>query len=325
MNLKFNINAISKYRTELMGLATILILICHAPGNGVTFHPIISRLMAFGNLGVELFLLLSGLGLYYSLESHKSLGEWYRKRYARLLVPYIMIATPLFVCTNISNETGLCGFLIDITTLNWWLYGKWFWFVAMLIPLYAITPVLYRLMSLKRGGVLIISIFTILYITSLIFNGEGVLYHISQVLNRMPCFIIGILIAPYAKLGRKVYIPLLTIVLFAVGAVFYCVNTVIPYWLLIFPIVWLWCVLLKQYPWFSGFLSFWGIISLESYLLNVALPIFRNSADIIPMGIQILIKVVIGTLLAYGVSKISKPVINKLISRRNNERTATSS
>lgn len=62
-----------------MGIATILIFIVHAPDNGVMMPNTLKTICALGSLGVDLFLLLSGFGLWYSLNrlfSDKLLMTW---------------------------------------------------------------------------------------------------------------------------------------------------------------------------------------------------------------------------------------------------------
>ena len=75
MNLiRYNIdlNILSKYRTHLMGLATIMILACHAVVYKVELPHIVLSVFNLGNLGVEIFLMMSGIGCYFSLS--KSMG-----------------------------------------------------------------------------------------------------------------------------------------------------------------------------------------------------------------------------------------------------------
>ena len=63
----FPLHKISEYRTELMGLSAIMILICHAEGNDLAMPYYLRLIMAQGGIGVDIFLLLSGVGMYYSL------------------------------------------------------------------------------------------------------------------------------------------------------------------------------------------------------------------------------------------------------------------
>lgn len=88
MNRSISLEVLSKYRTQLMGLAAIMILCCHAESDGVSMHRSISWLLQWGNYGVDLFLLLSGCGMFFSLRKTSGIGKWYKKRYSRILIPY---------------------------------------------------------------------------------------------------------------------------------------------------------------------------------------------------------------------------------------------
>ena len=48
MNYKFNLSWFSTYRTELMGFATLLILFCHAPANGVEMPSLLEKAFRWG-------------------------------------------------------------------------------------------------------------------------------------------------------------------------------------------------------------------------------------------------------------------------------------
>ena len=67
MNLLLNSQLISKFRSELMGLATIGILMCHAHPNGVNLPFPLDNIFGLGQMGVMLFFFLSGIGLSFSL------------------------------------------------------------------------------------------------------------------------------------------------------------------------------------------------------------------------------------------------------------------
>lgn len=63
----FQVSKISEYRTELMGVATLLVFVVHSYDNGVAMPNYIRTICALGSLGVDIFLLVSGFGLWYSL------------------------------------------------------------------------------------------------------------------------------------------------------------------------------------------------------------------------------------------------------------------
>lgn len=63
----FKAQEISQYRTELMGIATLLVIFGHSEGNGVVMPGWMESLCGLASVGVDIFLLVSGLGLWYSL------------------------------------------------------------------------------------------------------------------------------------------------------------------------------------------------------------------------------------------------------------------
>lgn len=77
---KFNVRDISKYRAHLMGIATLLVILGHSAGNGVVMPGWMESLCGLASVGVDIFLLVSGLGLWYSLNNlkteHLSGGEY---------------------------------------------------------------------------------------------------------------------------------------------------------------------------------------------------------------------------------------------------------
>lgn len=63
----FSVSDISQYRTELMGVATLLVVFGHSAGNGVFMPGWMKSLCGLASVSVDIFLLVSGLGLWYSL------------------------------------------------------------------------------------------------------------------------------------------------------------------------------------------------------------------------------------------------------------------
>ena len=91
----FDTQLLSKYRSQLMGLATLMIIACHAPASGVALPGILTRILELGNFGVDMFLFLSGLGCYYSLSKcNTGYGEYWVRRIKRVFIPYLIISIP---------------------------------------------------------------------------------------------------------------------------------------------------------------------------------------------------------------------------------------
>lgn len=148
MNTRIELGDLSIYRTELMGIATIMILLCHAHPFGVILPPILSKLFTYGNQGVDIFLFVSGIGLYYSLEKKHDAGGlfyWYKRRYKRILIPYLIIATPFFLYITLLHNENVWYFIKLLSTFSFWIDHKGAWYIALLIPLYLVSPLMKRL------------------------------------------------------------------------------------------------------------------------------------------------------------------------------------
>lgn len=91
----FNLGDISRYRTELMGLSALLVLFCHSIAY-LKMPKMLLYAISFSNIGVDLFLFLSGMGMWYSLsKSDKSIIKWYGDRLknysCRILLSYCQL------------------------------------------------------------------------------------------------------------------------------------------------------------------------------------------------------------------------------------------
>ncbi len=80
--LKFSIKDISVYRSELMGWAILWIMMLHFTFTQIKPFGFIAQ---YGFAGVEIFMLVSGYGLYFSLEKDSRLLRFYKKRLLRIL------------------------------------------------------------------------------------------------------------------------------------------------------------------------------------------------------------------------------------------------
>lgn len=69
----YSLGALSSERQAIMGFSILWIMFFHSSCDCSNF-PVIAIIKQFGNLGVDIFLLLSGIGLYYSADSLYSSG-----------------------------------------------------------------------------------------------------------------------------------------------------------------------------------------------------------------------------------------------------------
>ncbi len=138
---------ISSYRTELMGVATLLVLLCH----GNFFGTQIGRAIAAeGQVGVELFLFLSGIGLYFSMRKNENVFVFYRHRFMRIIPSYLIIAVPLYaIIFFLLGPRKISIFLYHIFQVGFLLPNELrhctLWYVPFIVLMYILYPVWYFL------------------------------------------------------------------------------------------------------------------------------------------------------------------------------------
>ena len=123
---------VSKYKKELMGIATIWIFLLHKWerifGNIRIIGPIEWYTVNYGACGVDIFMFLSGIGLVFSIAKAKTIKEFYYRRIKRIFVPYIIDAIMFFGFTKNCYMT-----LLDII-FGLFLYGNHLY--GFIIPYY---------------------------------------------------------------------------------------------------------------------------------------------------------------------------------------------
>ena len=77
-----SIKDISTFRSELMGWSILWIMMLHFTFNQIKPLGFIAQ---YGFAGVDIFLFVSGFGLFYSLNKDHNLVSFYRKRLLRIL------------------------------------------------------------------------------------------------------------------------------------------------------------------------------------------------------------------------------------------------
>ena len=280
--MDFNANSISQYRKTLMGISTLMILICHSNIHKVALPASLSLLFNYGNLGVDIFLFLSGMGIWYSLDSWKDddkpLIKWYSKRYRRILIPYTLLAVPFLFFKGIEEDETILSLVGEYTTINYWITGTSLWFLALLFILYLIAPLLQTLLdrcNKYKGLTSAVIIIFIMLLTNNHFvdnlDKNDFVYNCQFAFKRAPGFILGFVLASSIKnkVSMNVFL-LLGITLtssFLVVFLLPSVDRAFPMGmtsLLVLSII-----LVKFHPkTIITILNFLGDISLESYLTN---------------------------------------------------------
>ena len=111
MKLNFKYSNISKYRGMLMGIAAISIILFHFSNEckaaNLHYYPWNEFILNFiSSSGVDIFLILSGYGLYYSFKKNNNVKKFYKKRFIKILIPYIIFCLPAIIIRYIFMEAG---------------------------------------------------------------------------------------------------------------------------------------------------------------------------------------------------------------------------
>lgn len=316
--MKLNLSVYSKYRTQIMGLAAIMIIVCHIRGLDFLDIPFVEKLVWLGNYGVEIFLFVSGIGMYYSL-TQKNIGlfQWYKRRYVRITIPFLLIAASIYPLRIILNiPASLSDFLLYITTLEFWIYHRGAWYVAMLFPLYFLTPYLVKVISTYKVRALIVSVLIMILLgISYIPSENEIIRNIQFVISRVPVFILGIGVAPYVKNEYGISAIRTCVIIVGGLLLWHYLNFPLGGGIAIICLLGIFIAFICKYKQINNALKFMGNMSLESYLTNIYIGHIIMKSDVVALsgvGGESLIVIVIGAVSAYIFHKLSNKILSKM-------------
>ena len=201
----------SKYRGELFGISILFIMAFHYFHAVLKFrtktqdHYYSSYLFCkgVGSIGVEVFLFLSGMGLYFSYTKNKDVGSFFRKRFVRVLIPYAMYGTVAWFITDlVVNDRPVTRYLYDLSLFSFWISGETrLWFISAIVVFYVFFPLFYEIVTSKHYKIntaLVISfLVSVMYIAH---EEKPKAFAVTEIaFTRLPIFIFGIFI------GRLVF------------------------------------------------------------------------------------------------------------------------
>lgn len=183
----------NRYRFWLMGFAMIFLILFHQPWFD---NPIWDFFHRTGQFGVEVFLFVSGWGIYHSL-CRNSLKKYYKNRLLRLMPVTIIIGimqTGLDLLGCKGGPDHPLGHLLMC-------FGFYKWFIIAIFIYYLIAPILFGVLTKSRCIsflLLLISIclsFACRYFEP--FGGSVFVTTLPVIIYRFPSFLFGMVIANY--------------------------------------------------------------------------------------------------------------------------------
>ena len=218
--------ALSRYRSQLMGVFCLWIMVHHS-NTVCTWPRVLEPLRMFGvrgHIGVDAFLILSGVGLYYAYSkltatvpnAGRRLGQFYYRRFVRLFIPYLLLAAPYFAWVAwILKREGVSRFLLDFFQLSLPLRGEHaLWYIAALTLFYLLYPLIFRLQEKpasvlgkagSRASVTVLMCFAAVLMCWLTARFFPKFYGNCEImLARLPVFILGCALGKWVKEDKPV-------------------------------------------------------------------------------------------------------------------------
>jgi len=241
-----------------------------------TFHQIkpLGFIAQYGFAGVDIFIFVSGFGLFYSLDENDNLSRYYRKRLLRIFPTYYIIG---LITNFILTHDDIQTFLFRYSTIGFWVGREYAeWFIPSIILLYILAPFIKKIID-KKFFLFICVIIVCLYITAFYYTDKEDLLDRSHffILYRIPAFIFGMICAYWQKNNMPtlyfLYILILGIPLFIYfypyhhqiyNFKYYSLGFLLPLFLVIF------IIMSKYTNRISPIVRKMGKASLEIYLIQ---------------------------------------------------------
>ena len=210
-----------------MGCAITAIVFSHLEHNFVVHNLTPSRLSKIlnnGTAGVDIFMFLSGFGLYYSYEKNRpGYVEFIKKRFNRVIPDYLVIGGTAWVITDLlMSKLGFVTFLEDITFISMFTRGvARYWYVFAVCVFYMLFPLVFRCIEKQkhpyRAFILFFAAFWIF--TACLHKILPNYMNIRMMIERFPVFVFGTICGRSAKEGKTISVSKLAIIccIFVVG------------------------------------------------------------------------------------------------------------
>lgn len=183
----FSFRQLSERRSELMGLSILWIMMLHFTFTQMKPLGFVSQ---YGFAGVEIFVFLSGFGLYRSLEKSPGILRFYHRRLLRIFPTYYLVG---IAASLLLFHDNLLTYIFRYSTLGFWTGGPyWEWYVPSIVALYLLAPLLKRVVDANRYAVAVLSAVVLLSAWCLIDNESLLPRSHFFFLYRIPAFLLGL-------------------------------------------------------------------------------------------------------------------------------------
>ena len=326
-------NRLLEKRDTIYGFCAIWIVLFHTFRKiSMPYIPVVTNIVGIGNSAVDIFFFLSGVCLSISAGNHnyaeKGWGDYYRRRFTRVVIPYLIICIPYYIWASMFESNGsvlhkAVVFVANISSASFWLRGmQTTWYVYGIIVFYFLFPVIYKFLNRHglKGGMLLVAVmigFAIVAAYTPILKNSIVVW------ARLPVFTLGTIAGRFQKKEygiTKIKLVCALIILISLGFLISkselseAVSIPQVYRLLLYiPTTIAFCFVVSAVGVRNRFLDLAGTVSLEMYLIHITLLHPLNYYGVMDaIGYWLYLVLPIGTILiSLAVSKLEMLVLIK--------------
>ena len=194
----FGLRDVSAARGFIYGAAILWIVFFHSGLRPATNF--FGTIKSYGDCGVEIFFLLSGICLFFSYDGNENAPAFYKRRAIKILPSYFIVYGIVFIWLDLISSFNIGQFLLDYSLLDFWLHGlgRAPWFIAAIIVFYAAYPLIYDVFFGKKGKAWKIPCFFI-GVAAVIALLIKFCSHLNIFTVRIPVFVVGCLLGKSVK------------------------------------------------------------------------------------------------------------------------------
>lgn len=327
-------NKLLEKRNTIYGVLAIWIIIFHTYRRiSMPYIPVLTNVIGIGNMSVDVFIFFSGLCLSLSAKCHNyqkdGWGGYYRRRFARIIVPYAIICIPYYLWSAIFESTGgaphkVLVFIANFSSASFWINGsQTTWYAYGIIIFYLLFPLLYSFL-IKAKTINKVILIVGLIILAILIAYIPIINNSLVVWARLPIFTIGICagVSSGKNETKSVWATVCAIIVFLLLGTVTSLSEIsdsftIPQiyrLLLYFPMTLSLLFILSLFNGKSNVLDWIGGLSLEVYLVHITLlhPLkYYGIIDLVGYWLYIILPVS-ALLISWIVGKIEKIIIKRL-------------
>lgn len=280
---------ISKYRNEIYGVIALWIMLFHGANLGKVHlekaSVFLNDILIFGNVGVDIFLFLSGIGCFFSYTKLQNPDQFYKNRFLKIAPAYFVFGGGYWIIFDLCQGKGFTTFLTDLSLYSFWKTGKQdFWFIAFIVVMYAAYPLIYRAFLNKKDidyHSFFLCLIVIFLLNAYIKNYNSEWYkNLEIALCRIPIFVIGCLAGFYVYYQKEPCQSFYYICfLIGITSPYICKTGGLPgmggrYTYIVLGVALTVCFAeifaFISCKWIHSFFGFLGEMSLELYIVHIA-------------------------------------------------------